>query len=47
MNLPKDLTPVLARINCNDAWKSYTGSDTFDNGETVLAWKYVEDCFKD
>lgn len=23
-------------------WKSYSGSDTFDNGEQVIKWKYCE-----
>lgn len=25
-------------------WKSYDGSNTFDNGETVLMWRYADEC---
>ena len=26
-------------------WCCFAGSDTFQNGESVLKWKYVGDCF--
>jgi hypothetical protein len=26
-------------------WKSYSGSNTFDDGEKVLSWKYADECF--
>lgn len=29
-----------------DKWCSYYGSDTFENGEQVIRWAYIEDCFK-
>lgn len=27
-------------------WCSYEGSKTFENGEQVIKWKYVNDCLK-
>lgn len=27
-------------------WCSYAGSKTFENGEQVIKWKYVNDCLK-
>lgn len=25
-------------------WRSYSGSNTFKDGEKVIKWKYVKDC---
>lgn len=25
-------------------WKSYAGSKTFNDGESVIEWKYCKDC---
>lgn len=30
-----------------DEWCSYKGSDTFEDGEKVIRWIYIEDCFKE
>ena len=27
----------------DNEWKSYSGSNTFENGEKVLKWKYCSD----
>lgn len=29
----------------NNEWHSYFGSETFEDGEHVIKWKYTEDCF--
>lgn len=28
-----------------EEWRSYAGSDTFENGEQVLQWRYAKECF--
>jgi hypothetical protein len=28
-----------------EEWCSYSGSDTFDDGEKVIRWKYCNECF--
>lgn len=28
-----------------EEWCSYSGSNTFNDGETVIRWKYCKDCF--
>ena len=28
----------------DDTWHSYFGSDTFNDGERVVKWKYCKDC---
>jgi hypothetical protein len=28
-----------------DDWKGYSGGSSMDDGETVVTWKYVEECF--
>jgi hypothetical protein len=30
----------------NNEWQSYMDSKTFQDGENVKRWKYVEECFK-
>jgi hypothetical protein len=30
----------------SDGWQSYSGSDTFKDGETVLIWKYCDNLIK-
>jgi len=29
---------------CDGEWRSYSGSDTFNDGEKVVNWKYCKDC---
>jgi len=28
-----------------EEWCSYSGSNTFNDGDTVIRWKYCKDCF--
>lgn len=30
-----------------EQWCSYAGSDTFNDGETVIDWLYAKECFND
>lgn len=30
----------------DETWQSYAGSDTFDDGEQVLRWRYAKDCLE-
>lgn len=31
-------------IYFDENWRSYAGSNTFQDGEKVIRWKYVKDC---
>ena len=30
-----------------EQWCSYAGSDTFNDGKTVLDWRYAKECFNE
>ena len=27
-----------------EKWRSYTGSETFEDGEQIVKWRYAKDC---
>ena len=33
-------------IYYSDGWQSYSGSDTFEDGEKVLRWEYCDNLIK-
>lgn len=54
-NCPSELEPVLAKIEhgklswyevvyFDKHWRCYAGSDTFEDGEKVVKWRYCKDC---
>jgi hypothetical protein len=46
-DLGKQTWPEVVYFDCeiDHEWKSYSGSNTFSNGERVIKWIYVEDVF--
>lgn len=42
---PLDLKEWFEVVYFNGVWKSYDGSTTFENGETISNWRYASDVF--
>ena len=56
VSYPSELSPVLAKIEqgefswyevvyfFDNHWQSYADSNTFENDEKVIEWRYCKDC---